>query len=37
MSAITSAISVFFGWINSLGATVILPIALFVIGTCFWF
>lgn len=35
MSAITNAISVFFGWINSLGATVILPIALFFIGIAF--
>ncbi len=35
MSAITNAISVFFGWINSLGATVILPIALFLIGIAF--
>jgi len=35
MSAITDAIGVFFGWINSLGATVILPIALFFIGIAF--
>lgn len=35
MSTITNAISVFFGWINDLGATVILPIALFFIGIGF--
>ena len=35
MSVITEAISVFFGWINSLGSTVILPIALFLIGIAF--
>jgi PTS system galactitol-specific IIC component len=35
MSGITEAISVFFGWINSLGSTVILPIALFLIGIAF--
>ncbi len=35
MQAILSAISVFFGWINSLGATVMLPIALFLIGLAF--
>ncbi|BBB47082.1 PTS galactitol transporter subunit IIC [Pelolinea submarina] len=35
MSEIANAISVFFGWINSLGATVMLPIALFLIGIAF--
>jgi len=35
MSAIANAIGMFFGWINSLGATVILPIALFFIGIAF--
>jgi galactitol-specific phosphotransferase system IIC component len=35
MNAIANAISVFFGWINSLGATVMLPIALFLIGIAF--
>jgi PTS system galactitol-specific IIC component len=35
MSAIANVIGVFFGWINSLGATVILPIALFFIGIAF--
>lgn len=35
MSAITNVISVFFGWINSLGATVMLPITLFFIGIAF--
>lgn len=35
MDVITGAITTFFGWINSLGATVILPIALFLIGLAF--
>ncbi len=35
MDALFNAIGVFFGWINSLGATVILPIALFFIGIAF--
>jgi PTS system galactitol-specific IIC component len=35
VSAILNAISTFFGWINSLGVTVMLPIALFLIGIAF--
>jgi PTS system galactitol-specific IIC component len=35
MQAVLDAIGVFFGWINSLGATVMLPIALFLIGLAF--
>src|SRR4030042_3314250 len=35
MSAITNAIGIFFGGINSLGPTVSLPIALFLIGIGF--
>jgi PTS system galactitol-specific IIC component len=35
MDSILNTISVFFGWINSLGATVMLPIALFLIGLAF--
>ena len=35
MSAIVNAVGMFFGWINSLGAMVILPIALFFIGIAF--
>lgn len=35
MQAILDLIVTFFGWINSLGATVILPIALFLIGLAF--
>jgi PTS system galactitol-specific IIC component len=35
MQVILDAVAVFFGWINSLGATVMLPIALFLIGLAF--
>jgi len=35
MDSILNAIGVFFDWINSLGATVMLPIALFLIGLAF--
>ncbi len=35
MDAVLSAIKIFFDWINSLGATVILPIALFLVGLAF--
>lgn len=35
MDAILTAISTFFGWINSLGVTVMLPVALFLIGLAF--
>ncbi len=35
MQVILDVIAVFFGWINSLGATVMLPIALFLIGLAF--
>ncbi len=35
MDAILKIIGTFFGWINTLGATVMLPIALFIIGRAF--
>lgn len=35
MNAILDAISTFFGWINTLGPTVMLPIALFLMGLAF--